>query len=83
LLVEIKGILRTIGARTYRALDEAIQKAYQQFPLKTFTIGVLTAVTVLHLFEKRYNAVSIKNLVSFVERRKFSKSKSTLAIHYS
>jgi transposase len=27
---KIKGILRTIGARTYRALDEAIQKAYQQ-----------------------------------------------------
>jgi transposase len=27
---KIKGILRTIGARTYRALDEAIQKAYHQ-----------------------------------------------------
>lgn len=27
---KIKGILRTIGARTYRALDEAITLAYQQ-----------------------------------------------------
>jgi transposase len=27
---KVKGILRKLGARTYRALDEAITKAYQQ-----------------------------------------------------
>jgi len=31
------------------------KKPTNKFPLKTFTIGSLTAVTVLHLFEKRYN----------------------------
>jgi hypothetical protein len=30
------------------------KKLTNKFPLKTFTIGLLTAVTVLHLFEKRY-----------------------------
>jgi len=30
------------------------KKPTNKFPLKTFTIGLLTAVTVLHLFEKRY-----------------------------
>gem|GEM_PF-4183386 len=31
------------------------KKPTNKFPLKTFTIGSLTAVTVLHLFEKRYS----------------------------
>jgi hypothetical protein len=34
------------------------KKPTNKFPLKTFTIGLLTAVTVLHLFEKRYITMS-------------------------
>jgi hypothetical protein len=33
-----------------------LQKLTNKCPLKTFFIGSLTAATVLHLFEKRYNS---------------------------
>jgi len=39
-----------------------LQKLTNKCPLKTFFIGSLTAATVLHLFEKRYNNPSILDI---------------------
>jgi transposase len=52
---QVKGILRTLGARTYKALSSAITRVLSKLTSKTSGIGLLTAVIVPHLPEKSYN----------------------------